>query len=83
MKFRKFVHFLVLSVILGAGTLTFLSVRGNTTYQLLTGFVTTTGYVLWGFIHHHSMGNLHRKVVVEYILIGGIAMTIIFVMLRG
>jgi hypothetical protein len=75
------IHFLVLIAILCAGILTFIVVRPNTTLQLFVGIITAVAYVLWGLIHHAVQKDLHQKVVVEYLLIGAIAIVLLVTML--
>jgi len=78
---QSIVHFIVLIAILAAGVLTFISVRPNTTLQLFVGILTAVAYVLWGFIHHALRKDLHQKIVVEYLLIGTIAIVLLITML--
>jgi lipopolysaccharide export LptBFGC system permease protein LptF len=78
---QSIIHFLVLIAILAAGILTFIYVRPNTTLQLFVGIVTAVAYVLWGFIHHAIQKDLHQKIVVEYLLIGVIAIVLLVTML--
>ncbi len=78
---RSFTHFIVLCIILAAGVLTFFSVRPNTTLQLFVGIVTAVAYVMWGLIHHAVKKDLHQKIVVEYLLIGAIAIVLLVTML--
>ena len=74
-------HFIVLLLILASGVGMFLAARGNTGLQLMIGIVTSIAYVAWGMIHHTMVGDLHRKVVIEYVFIGGIAITLLFIVL--
>lgn len=74
-------HFTVLFLILSAGVGMFLAARSNTGLQLAIGVVTSLAYVAWGIIHHVMQGDLHRKVVIEYVFIGGIAITLLFIVL--
>ncbi|MEK7577166.1 MAG: hypothetical protein AAB492_00925 [Patescibacteria group bacterium] len=76
MKKDRLMHGGVLLGILGLGIYMFYLMRGNTTAQMVVGLCTTIGYVLWGIIHHMMIGNLHRKIVIEYILIGAIALVL-------
>ncbi len=78
---QSVIHFLVLVAILAGGILTFIYVRPNTTIQLLVGIITAVAYVLWGFIHHAIKKDLHQKIVVEYLLIGAIAIVLLVTML--
>jgi hypothetical protein len=75
------IHFIVLIAILSAGVLTFIAVHPNTTLQLLVGIITAVVYVLWGIIHHAIKKDLHQKIVVEYLLIGAIAIVLLVTML--
>ena len=63
---QTMVHFFVLIAILTIGVLT---------------FITAVAYVLWGFIHHAMRKDLHQKIVVEYLLIGAIAIVLLVTML--
>ncbi len=76
MKATK-IHFLVLLGIVSIGALSFQAARGNTGLQFFIGVVTSTAYVIWGILHHALRGDLHKKVVVEYILIGAIAVLLL------
>ncbi len=40
-------------------------------------------YVGWGIFHHYQEHDLSTKIVIEYILIAGIAMMIVMIALRG
>ncbi len=81
MKSASVVHVLVLLSILGLGAWVFFAVRPNVTLQLLTGVATAFAYVVWGIIHHALQKDLHQKIVVEYILIGAIAIVLLVTIL--
>lgn len=70
-------HSLVLVAMLALGVYTFFYVRPNTSMQLLIGIITSVAYVSWGLIHHALEKDLHAKVVVEYVLIGAIAIVLL------
>jgi len=78
---QSVIHFLVLIAILAVGVCTFIYVRPNTTIQLFVGIITAVAYVFWGFIHHAIKKDLHQKIVVEYLLIGAIAIVLLVTML--
>jgi hypothetical protein len=78
---QSVIHFLVLIAILTAGVFTFIWVRPNIPLQLFIGITTAVAYVLWGIVHHAIQKDLHRKVVVEYLLIGAIAIVLLVTML--
>ena len=75
------VHFIVLLLILCAGAGMFFVAQGNTGLQLMVGVVTSIAYIAWGIIHHVMQGDFHRKVVIEYVFIGGIAITLLYIVL--
>lgn len=81
MKRIQLFHYLVLLGILGGGVWTFFFVAPNVTLQLLVGLVTVLGYIFWGVIHHIIQKDLHHKIVIEYILIGAIALVLLVTML--
>lgn len=70
-------HTVVLVAILASGVATIAYASGNRPLQLTAGVATTIAYVAWGIIYHLLVGDLHRKLVVEYILIGAIAVIIL------
>lgn len=72
------IHFLILFVIIGGGIAAFLQVGPDTGTQMVIGLLTTIAYVAWGIIHHAMQGDLHRSIVVEYALIGLIALIVLF-----
>ncbi|MDP1721753.1 MAG: hypothetical protein Q8L37_00935 [Candidatus Gottesmanbacteria bacterium] len=74
-------HFIVLLLILAGGTGMFFLAHGNTGLQLMIGVVTSVAYIAWGMIHHAMQGDLHRKVVIEYIFVGSIAIILLFIVL--
>jgi len=78
---QSVVHFIVLVAVLSVGVITFLYVRPNATLELYVGIVTAVAYVLWGLIHHAMKKDLHQKIVVEYLLIGAIAIVLLVTML--
>lgn len=74
-------HFLVLVIIIASGIGMFMLAKGNNALQLMIGIVTSIAYIAWGIIHHCLQGDLHRKVVIEYVFIGAIAVTLLFIVL--
>ncbi len=81
MKRIHYLHYFVLFAILGGGMWAFSFVRPNVTLQLLVGLATALAYVLWGVIHHVIQKDLHPKIVIEYMLIGAIAMVLLVTIL--
>lgn len=75
-------HLFILLIILVLGTATFFAVRGNPTAQLVTAMITSVAYVIWGILHHAIDGDLHRKIVIEYVLVGTIAVLFLYFVMR-
>ena len=71
------IHFLVLLGIMSIGAVSFFASQGNAGLQFFIGVVTSVAYVIWGILHHALLGDLHKKIVVEYILIGAIAVLLL------
>jgi hypothetical protein len=82
MKKQHIFHFIVLMAILAGGLGAFFYVSPNSTLQLTIGIITSVAYVLWGFIHHAMQKDLHKKIVVEYILVGLIAIILLATILQ-
>lgn len=74
---RHHYHLIILAAIMGLGVITFFSLSGNRSLQLLVGIVTTVAYVIWGLMHHAIEGDLYKKVMVEYLLVGAIAIIVL------
>jgi ABC-type proline/glycine betaine transport system permease subunit len=82
MKQFHIMHYLVLGIILVIGVMAFCFASPNSSLQLIIGIVTSVAYVCWGFIHHAVQKDLHQKIVVEYILIGAIAVVLLATILK-
>lgn len=82
MKQMKIFHFAVLALILIGGLGAFWFVRPNTTLEFDISIITSVAYVFWGIIYHAMQKDLHQKVVVEYILIGAIAIVLLATVLK-
>lgn len=78
MKSQKTLHFLVLLVMLALGVGAFYYVQPDKILGLTVGVATAVGYVLWGIIHHLMEGDLHIRLVIEYMLIGAIAVVLLY-----
>lgn len=77
MKQDRLLHAAVLIIILVGGTATFWYAKGDTNLQLIVGSLVSAAYVAWGIIHHALIGDLHRKIVIEYVLVGLIAVVLL------
>jgi hypothetical protein len=72
-------HYLLLIFILGLGTVGMFFYSGMPHKQYLLVIFVSTLYFLWGIFHHYLEGDLHIRIVVEYLLIALLAV----VLLRG
>jgi hypothetical protein len=82
MKWQEWSQYVVLMCILAGGLVAFYFVRPNGSLQFIVGTMTTVAYVLWGIIHHVTKKDLHTRVVVEYILMGAIAIVLLATILK-
>ena len=74
-------HIMVLIFLLLGSAGAFLYLQGNHTSQLIVGVLTAISYVAWGIIHHMLQKDLHTKIVVEYVLMGAIAIALLYFVL--
>lgn len=72
---------LILLVILAIAVWGFFAAAPNIVLQLGIGVATALSYVVWGILHHAGQGDLHPKIVVEYILIGAISIVLLITVL--
>ena len=82
MKRSSIADALVLICILGGGMGAFYYARSNNSLQFIVGVITSVAYVIWGLIHHALKKDLHARVVVEYILMGAIAIVLLATILK-
>lgn len=73
---RHLDHYLVLASILTVGALTMAYFSGGFWINLALLSTTTVFYVMWGILHHYLIGDLHLRVVWEYLLMGILVMMI-------
>lgn len=76
-KQQSYLHtfVLILMLLISAGVVWY--ARGQTQIQILVGIITSIAYVGWGVIHHILKGDLHPRVVIEYVLVGLIAIVLL------
>ena len=75
------VNLIVLCIILATGVAMFWGAHNDRSMQWYIGIAIAVAYVLWGFIYHALEGDLHPKVVVEYCLVGLIAIVLLMTIL--
>lgn len=67
-------HYLVLVIFLLLAVVLFFLSAGNNQLQFKIGIATSITYFIWGIVHHRLEGDLHPKIMVEYLLIALLAM---------
>ncbi|MBI2617188.1 hypothetical protein HYW55_03590 [Candidatus Gottesmanbacteria bacterium] len=72
-------RFLVLALILGIGVSLFWANQGKPSQQFFIGTIMAGMYFLWGVLYHTLEGDLHPKIVVEYLLMSLLSV----ILLRG
>ena len=82
MKWIGVMQTIVLVIILVGGVRAFYYGRPDTSLQFIVGVITSVAYVIWGMIHHAVKKDLHTRVVVEYILMGAIAVVLLATILK-
>lgn len=68
---------IVLLGILAGGMILFWLSKGQTALQIAIGIVIASFYVVWGILRHREEGDLHPKVVIEYVLVAAIAVVLL------
>ena len=76
-------YYFSLIIILVLGIFLSLQTSGDRQLQMLIMVMTVFFYVLWGILHHLLEHDLSIKIVIEYVLIGSLAMSIILFLVRG
>jgi hypothetical protein len=76
-------HYFVLVIMLLLSVWMFYLSQGNHGFQLSVGIITACLYAAWGIVHHGVIGDLHRKVVIEYVLIAVISIALFVIVLRS
>lgn len=77
------VHYVLLAILLSVGSVIFLSGRGNPLAQFLIGVSMAILYIAWGWVYHFQKKDLHKKVMIEYLLVGCIAIVLMAMVLRS
>ncbi|OIO13948.1 hypothetical protein COV53_04315 [Candidatus Gottesmanbacteria bacterium CG11_big_fil_rev_8_21_14_0_20_37_11] len=67
--FFHVIYYIFLTVILGLGVLFLYLYSGNPDRQFKVVILTSAFYFLMGVSYHKLKGDLHAKIVIEYLLI--------------
>ncbi len=78
-KYFHLLYYLILVAILGFGVVLFHLFAGYPPKQFIIVCLSALSYVVWGIVYHQIEGDLHPRIVVEYLLIAILAM----LLLRG
>ncbi len=81
MKQTTLIHLFILLAMLGFAVWAFVSAAPNVVLQLGIGIASAFAYVVWGIFHHAVLHDLHPKIVIEYILVGTIAIVLLMTIL--
>lgn len=76
-------YYFSLIIILALGIFLSLQTSGDRQLQMLIMVMTVFFYVLWGILHHLLEHDLSIKIMIEYVLMGSLAMSIILFLVRG
>lgn len=71
-------HYIPLFSVFLFGFLTFILFPFDKAFQFFVTGLVAFAYIVWGILHHKLHGDLHPKVVIEYILIGVLGLTILY-----
>lgn len=78
------IHYLVLVIILTLGAGAFWYFNYLRTAQIMVLLLTGVTYVVWGVVHHYLEGDLHEKVVLEYLSTAALGVILVwFLLLRA
>jgi hypothetical protein len=79
-----FFHYLVLLMILTLGAGAFWYFNHLRAAQAVVLLLTGTAYLIWGIIHHYLEGDLHEKVILEYLSLAAFGIILAwFLLLRA
>jgi len=77
-------HYLFLGAILSIGFGAFWYFNYTRMAQVGVTIAMGAAYVLWGIIHHTIKKDLHWRIILEYLVVAGVAsMVTIFLLLRA
>ncbi len=71
-------HYLVLLFMLTFGGIALFYFQRYPQAQVISLFLTASFYVLWGIIHHYQKGDLHLRIILEYVAIAILGFIILF-----
>jgi hypothetical protein len=78
---HKLIDFVLLLAIFAVGLYGLYIFNHQKAIQICLSILMGVGYFYWGIYHHHSRGNLHDKIVLEYAAIAGLVVFILVIFL--
>ena len=75
-KSAPWIDYVVLLLILSAGSIAFLSYGHVPSKQLTSIILTACAYVVWGLWHHLQSDTLYWQVAVEYFLVAALVVAL-------
>lgn len=72
-----FLRYIVLVIGLWTGFFFFFHFSFDKTLQIMVGILLAVFYSIWGIVHHIWEKDLTAKIVLEYLLVSGIAVVIL------
>lgn len=77
------IYYLSLVLILGLGALFFFQASYDRQLQLYILLIMFLFYFVFGMAHHFANHDLSIKIVVEYLLMGGIGVSLVLLLMKG
>lgn len=78
---RHIFHYILLVILLGLISMLILAFQFERILQLVFVVFFASAYTIWGLIHHHKAGDLHPKILTEYLLVSILGATILTLLL--
>lgn len=75
-------HYLILLFILSFGALIFWYFQRYPQAQIVSVFLTASFFVLWGVIHHNLEGDLHIRIILEYLAVALLGFLVLFTVIN-
>lgn len=77
MNKNSIIQYLLLVVLVVLGVVFIHRFNGLPYLQMAVIVVTAAGYVGWGYMHHRLEGDLHLRIMIEYLLIAALAILLV------
>lgn len=71
-------HFVVLALLMLVHGLAFVIVPHLTAFRHLIVVSAVFWYLVWASVHHYLLDDLNLNLILEYILIGGLCITLVW-----